>query len=201
MAGKKLTTMGKSLAELELLNCVKVLGKGETLLYPTDTIWGIGCDATNESAVSKVYRIKERPEDKSFILLVSSEEMLADYVEAVPPTAYDLIRATDDMPLTIIYSKGKNLPSNVVAKDGSVAIRVTNHPFCKELINRFGKPIVSTSANLSGQPFPLKLADISEMVVERVDHVAIVEENPLTELRPSRIIKLEADGMFRVVRE
>ena len=189
------------MAELELLNCVKVLEKGETLLYPTDTIWGIGCDATNETAVSKIYRIKERPEDKSFILLVSSEEMLAEYVESVPPTAYDLIRATDDMPLTVIYSKGKNLPLNVIAKDGSVAIRVTNHPFCKELIARFGKPIVSTSANLSGQAYPLKLSDISDVIVERVDHVAIVEENPLTELRPSRIIKLEADGMFRVVRE
>ena len=200
-ASENTEVMGKTWVELEILNCVKVLEKGETLLYPTDTIWGIGCDATDEQAVSRICRIKERMENKSFILLVSSEEMLSQYVAEVPPTAYDLIRASSDMPLTIIYPKGIHLPRNVVAGDGSVAIRVPRHDFCKEVISHFGKPIVSTSANLSGFAFPLKLADISDTIIERVDHVAIVEENPLTELRPSRIIKLEEDGMFRVVRE
>ncbi|MCM1042262.1 MAG: L-threonylcarbamoyladenylate synthase [Bacteroides sp.] len=192
---------GKSLQELQLLNCVKVLERGETLLYPTDTIWGLGCDATDEEAVSKIYRIKGRSEDKSFIILVSSVEMLQRYVKELPPMACDLLQAMSDTPLTVIYPQSANLPSNVHADDGSIAIRLVRNIFCAQLIERFGKPIVSTSANLSGEPSPLCLADISEQLINDVDHVAIVEDSPNRELRPSRIIKLEKNGMFRVIRD
>lgn len=192
---------GKTWEELEVLNCVKVLRKGETLLYPTDTIWGLGCDATCAEAVSRVYRIKNREEDKSFIILADSADMLKAYVEDVPPVAYDLLQAMDNTPLTIIYPKGKNLAANVLGADGSIAIRIVNNRFCAEVISRFGKPIVSTSANISGFPAPLKLGDIDDSIIRAVDHVAIVEEQSFGEVRPSRIIKLEEDGMFRVIRE
>lgn len=192
---------GKTLQELQMLNCVKVLERGQTLLYPTDTIWGLGCDATNQDAVSKVYRIKGRSEDKSFIILVSSTEMLRHYVDDLPPMACDLIQAMDQTPLTIIYPKAVNLPPNVPANDGSIAIRLVRGIFCADLITRLGKPIVSTSANLSGEPSPLCLADLSDELVASVDHVAIVEDSFKRELRPSRIIKLERNGMFSIIRD
>lgn len=191
----------KTLQALQLLNCVKVLERGQTLLYPTDTIWGLGCDATNAEAVSKVYRLKERGEDKSFIILVSSIDMLRQYVDELPPMACDLLQAMDQTPLTVIYPKAANLPSNVTAQDGSIAIRLVRDIFCAQLIERFGKPIVSTSANLSGEPSPLCLAEVSDQLIANVDHIAIVEESSKRELRPSRIIKLEANGMFSVVRD
>lgn len=192
---------GKSLQELQMLNCVKVLERGETLLYPTDTIWGLGCDATNQDAVSKIYRIKGRSEDKSFIILVSSMDMLRHYVEELPPMVCDLMQAMNETPLTIIYPKSANLPSNVSANDGSIAIRLVSGIFCAELITKFGKPIVSTSANLSGDPSPLCLADISDTLIAAVDHIAIVEDSSSRKLRPSRIIKLEKSGMFSIIRD
>lgn len=192
---------GKSLQELQMINCIKVLRRGESLLYPTDTIWGLGCDATNEAAVSNIYRIKGRSEDKSFIILVSSMEMLREYVEEIPPLAYDLIQAMDKTPLTVIYPKGKGLPPNVVANDGSIAIRLVENLFCADLVARFGKPIVSTSANLSGQPSPLSISDISDELIESVDHIALVEDSSNRKLRPSRIIKLETNGMFSIIRD
>ena len=191
----------KLLQELQMLNCIKVLERGETLLYPTDTIWGLGCDATNNDAVSKVYRIKGRSEDKSFIILVSSMDMLKQYVEELPPMACDLIDAMNETPLTIIYPKSANLPDNVTAEDGSIAIRLVNNIFCADLINRFGKPIVSTSANLSGEPSPLCLADISPQLISSVDHIAIVEDSSARKLQPSRIIRLEKSGMFSIIRD
>lgn len=191
----------KNMEDLEVRNCVKVLQKGEVLLYPTDTIWGLGCDATCAEAVSRIYRIKNREEDKSFIILADSVEMMEDYVQDVPAVAYDLLQAMESTPLTIIYPKGKNLPANVLGVDGSIAIRIVSNRFCARVISGFGKPIVSTSANISGFPSPLRLGDIAESIFEDVDHVAIVEEHSFGEARPSRIIKLEEDGMFRVVRE
>ena len=184
-----------------MLNCVKVLQRGQTLLYPTDTIWGIGCDATDAAAVSRVYRLKHRDEDKSFIILVDSMDMLRRYVADVPSVAYDLIEAMESTPLTVIYPKGVGLPQNVLGNDGSIAIRMVRNLFCAELVHRFGKPVVSTSANLSGQPSPLALSDISDELIAAVDHVAIVEESASGELRPSRIIKLEANGMFSIIRD
>lgn len=186
--------------EIEVANCVKVLLSGGTLLYPTDTIWGIGCDATRRESVSSVYRIKAREEDRSFIILLNSPEQLAQYVEDVPATAYDLLSAVQDSPLTIIYPKGKNLAENVMGRDGSIAIRIVHNAFCSALLQAFQKPIVSTSANISGQPSPLCFSDISSHIVSSVDHVAVVKEDTIAETKPSRIIKLEADGMFKVIR-
>jgi L-threonylcarbamoyladenylate synthase len=185
---------------IEILNCVKVLHSGGTLLYLTDTIWGIGCDATQEKAVSKVYRIKQRNSDCSFIVLIADENQLSNYVENVPPVAYDLIRAVDK-PLTIVYPNGKNVASNVMGRDGSLAIRIVKSEFCRELICSFGKPIVSTSANVSGEDNPTTFSSISPVIISEVDHIAIQADNPFMEIKQSRIIKIEKNGMFTVLRD
>ena len=186
--------------EIEVTNCVKILQTGGTLLYPTDTIWGIGCDATCKESVSRIYRLKARPEDRSFIILLSDPALLSQYVEEVPALAYDLLESMADSPLTVIYPKGKNLAENVLGGDGSIAIRIVHNAFCKALLKEFGKPIVSTSANISGEPSPMCFSAISPHIVSGVDHVALVHEDTIAETKPSRIIKLEADGMFTVVR-
>lgn len=187
--------------DVEIKNCSKVLLSGGTLLYPTDTVWGIGCDATNLDAVSKVYNIKQRGDDSSFILLLDRIENISKYVEYIPPIAYDLISAVNKTPITIIYPKGKNLAKNVLGADGSIAIRIVNNDFCKRLIAQIDRPIVSTSANLSGEPTPLNFSNISQYVMDAVDHIAIVDNPCMSGLQPSRIIKLEADGMFTIIRE
>lgn len=187
--------------EIEVANCVKILQTGGSLLYPTDTIWGIGCDATRRDSVANIYRIKAREEDRSFIILLSDPSQLTQYVEEVPSTAYDLLSAVQDSPLTIIYPKGKNLADNVLGRDGSIAIRIVHNAFCKALLTAFKKPIVSTSANISGEPSPLCFSAISPRIVSSVDHVAVVQEETIAETKPSRIIRLAADGMFTVVRE
>lgn len=185
---------------IEILNCEKVLRSGGILLYLTDTIWGIGCDATQEKAVNKIYRIKQRNPDSSFIVLIADEDQLSDYVENVPLVAYDLIRAVDK-PLTIVYPEGKNVASNVIGKDGSLAIRIVKSEFCKELIRSFGKPIVSTSANISGESNPTTFSSISPKIISEVDHIAIQANNPFMEVKQSRIIKIEKNGMFTVLRD
>ena len=185
---------------IEILNCEKVLRSGGILLYLTDTIWGIGCDATQEKAVNKIYRIKQRNPDSSFIVLIADEDQLSDYVENVPLVAYDLIRAVDK-PLTIVYPEGKNVASNVIGKDGSLAIRIVKSEFCKELIRSFGKPIVSTSANISVESNPTTFSSISPKIISEVDHIAIQANNPFMEVKQSRIIKIEKNGMFTVLRD
>ncbi len=185
---------------IEVANCVKILKTGGTLLYLTDTIWGIGCDATNEDAVNKVYRIKRRDLDNTFLILIADEKDIEKYVENVPDVAYDLLDAIDK-PLTIVYPKGKNVAQNVLGKDGSLAIRVVKNEFCKEVIRSFGKPIVSTSANISGGNNPTTFSSISPIVVSEVDHVAVQADNPFTEIKQSRIIKIEENGMFSVLRD
>lgn len=186
--------------QIEIANCVKVLRNGGTLLYLTDTIWGIGCDATQEKAVNKVYRIKRRDLDRSFIVLIADEEDLANYVDNVPPVAYDLIKAVDK-PLTIVYPDGKNVAPNVMGSDGSLAIRIVKSEFCKELIRSFGKPIISTSANISGENNPLTFSSISQIIISEVDHIVVQPDNPFMEVKQSRIIKIEKNGMFTVLRD
>lgn len=192
--------MSVNLLNIEIENCVKVLKRGGTLLYPTDTIWGIGCDATLPESVSKIYRIKHREEDRSFIVLVSCVEQLSNYVEVVPDIAKDLLQAVDS-PLTIIYPKGKRLAENVMGKDGSIAIRVVKTEFCKKLLQKFGKPIVSTSANISGEPSPIHFNSISPLIKSSVDHIVMIPDAIISEVKPSRIIKIEDSGMFEVIRE
>ena len=184
--------------EEEVERTVAFLKAGKTILYPTDTIWGVGCDATSSRACEKVYIAKQRPKNKSLIVLVDSFERLHDYVVEVPPIAIDLIKAAKK-PLSIIYAEGKNLARNISA-DKSVCIRVVNHDFCKEVIRRLGKPITSTSANLSGQPSPLTYNDITEEMKQSVDYTVQLYHDVMERPKSSTIIRLFEDNTFEIVR-
>lgn len=168
-------------------------------MYPTDTIWGIGCDATNSMAVDKVYRLKRKMERKSLIILIDEAEKIEDFVSVIPENAWDLLEHVDT-PLTIIYPGAKNLAYNVIAVDHSVAIRVVNNEFCKRLIKQFGKPIVSTSANISGNKPPRGFKSISREIVDGVDYVVNESLDQLQQVKASRIIKLNLNGEFRIIR-
>jgi L-threonylcarbamoyladenylate synthase len=185
--------------EQELWKTVEILRSGGTILYPTDTIWGLGCDATNFEAVENIYKLKHRVESKSLIVLIDDENKLHDYVEKVPEISFDLINSLDK-PTTIIYSKAKNLASNVVASDGSIAIRVTKDLFCRELIKLFGKPIVSTSANISGDPSPVIYRDVSDDLLNGVDYIVNLYHGRMNSPKPSTIIRLFENGEFIIVR-
>ncbi len=186
--------------ETDLNKCLEVLKQGGTILYPTDTIWGIGCDATNPKAVAKVYRIKKRMETKSLIVLVEDEARLQRHTGPIPEIAWDLIHSVDT-PLTIIYPQARNLARNVIASDGSIAIRMVKNEFCDLLIRRFDRPIVSTSANLSGQPAPLIYKLIPDEIREQVDYVVTLYHDVLREVKPSTIIKLKESGEFEIIRK
>ena len=177
-----------------------VLKKGGIILYPTDTIWGLGCDATNPSAVDKIFRIKSRNESKSLLVLVDGIQMLERYVNDIPEIAYELIDVSDG-PLTLIYPSGKNLAPGICNEDGSVGIRVCHDEFCSELINRFRKPIVSTSANLSGKPSPENFGDIENPVIEAVDFVVNYRQDDRQKFNPSPVIKLEKNGTIQIIRK
>lgn len=185
--------------EQELWKTVEILRSGGTILYPTDTIWGLGCDATNFEAVENIYKLKHRIESKSLIVLIDDENKLHDYVEKVPEISFDLINSLDK-PTTIIYSKAKNLASNVVASDGSIAIRVTKDLFCRELIKLFGKPIVSTSANISGDASPVIYRDVPEDLLNGVDYIVNLYHGRMNSPKPSTIIRLFENGEFIIVR-
>lgn len=185
--------------EEEVERTVAFLKAGKTILYPTDTIWGIGCDATNSKACEKVYEIKHRPAKKSLIILVDTAERLQDYVVNLPVIAYDLIRAAKS-PLSIVYSESKNLAKNV-SSDKSVCIRVVRHDFCKEVIRQLGHPITSTSANLSGQPSALTYNDISEEIRRSVDYTVQLYHDVMEKPKSSTIIKLNSDNTFQILRQ
>lgn len=186
--------------EEEIKNSVKALKSGKTILYPTDTVWGIGCDAGNARAVSRIYKLKRRTENKSMIVLLDDPAKLKNYMKKVPPVAIDLLESIDT-PLTIIYPESKNLAKNVVANDHSIAIRITTNEFCRRMIAEFGKPIVSTSANLAGERSPLVFSQIHETIRNGVDYVVNLYHRKISESRPSTIIKLEVNGEFRVIRD
>jgi L-threonylcarbamoyladenylate synthase len=185
--------------EREIQHCLKVLRSGGTLLYPTDTIWGIGCDATDSMAVDKVYLLKRRMERKSLIVLLDEEEKIRNFVTVVPEIAWDLLKNVDT-PLTIIYPDAKNLAANVIADDHSVAIRIVRNDFCRRLIREFGKPIVSTSANISGHNPPDIFKNISSEIINGVDYVVDESLDLLQQVKASRIIKLNLNGKFRIIR-
>ena len=172
--------------------------EGGVILYPTDTIWGIGCDATNEDAVRRVYEIKQRQDSKAMLVLVDSSVKVDFYVRDVPEVAWDLIDLADK-PLTIIYSGARNLAANLLAEDGSVGIRVTNEDFSKRLCQQFRKAIVSTSANISGQPSPKNFSEISEEVKSAVDYIVGYRQEEMSNPKPSSIIKL--DKVIKIIRE
>ncbi len=190
--------MSEKLKE-EVEKSVKLLRQGKILLYPTDTIWGIGCDATNAKAVERVYKLKNRHEQKSMIVLLADKEKIQDFVEDVPPIAYDLIENAAS-PITIVYEKAKSLPKNLVASDGTIAIRVVKGDYCTAVIRELGKPMVSTSANISGEPAPRTFGQISETIKERVDYVVDVHRSRIRSVRPSTILKLETNGTFKILR-
>ncbi|MEO1261835.1 MAG: L-threonylcarbamoyladenylate synthase [Bacteroidota bacterium] len=184
----------------ELEPILDTLENGGTILYPTDTVWGIGCDATNALAVSKIHAMKRLEQDQPFILLVSSIEMLKEYVEQVHPRIETLL-LFHERPLTIIYPNAKNLASNAVADDFSVAIRIPHDPFCKNLIEDFGKPLVATSANINNAPAPSHFGEISSAVIVGVDHVVKHRRMDKEMNQPSVIAKLDESGELVFIRE
>lgn len=173
---------------------------GNVILYPTDTVWGIGCDAENAQAVQKIFKIKEREESKSMILLVADKQMLLRYVKQLPEN-FDEVVAKQERPTTYVLSEPQNLPKEIIAEDGSVAIRITDDEFCHRLIRHSGRPLVSTSANISGEPSPKTFADVSEAIKERVDFVVNWRRDDDMASQPSRIIKLSPDGEQTVLRD
>ncbi len=179
---------------------LRTLEEGKIILYPTDTVWGIGCDATNFQAVEKIYKIKHRVESKSMIILLDSFEKLSNYIEKIPDIAEDLIHSLDE-PVTIIYSNAIRLASNVYAPDFTIGIRIVQDDFCKELIARFGKPIVSTSANFSGSETPVLFNHISPEIKEAVDYIVKYKQDVFTRSKPSTIIRLYQDGNYTLVRK
>jgi L-threonylcarbamoyladenylate synthase len=176
-----------------------VLQKGGVILYPTDTIWGLGCDANNEEAVKRIYDIKKRDDSKSMLVLMENPSLLDRYVEEVPEIAFDLIDLTDK-PLTIIYDGAKNLAKNLIADDGSIGIRFTTEAFCSDLIRRFKRPIVSTSANVSGKRSPENFDEIDQEIIEAVDYVVKYRQDDTQKAVPSGIIKLGRGGEIKIIR-
>ncbi len=183
----------------ELNNALESLQNKGILLYPTDTVWGIGCDATDKNAVEKVFNIKQRSESKSLIILVDSLEMLEQYIDEVPDTLLEILKKFN-RPTTVIYKNPTGLAKNVIAIDNTVAIRIVQDKFCKKLIKRFGKPIVSTSANISGEPAPTSFKEIDISILDTVDYVVNLQHDKKTKAT-SRIIMINKDGLVKVIRD
>ena len=183
----------------DIKKACQVMQEGGVILYPTDTIWGIGCDATNEEAVRRVYEIKRRADSKAMLVLVDSAVKVDFYVQDVPPVAWDLLDVADK-PLTIIYSGARNLAPNLLAEDGSVGIRVTAEEFSKSLCFRFRKAIVSTSANVSGEPSPRTFSEISNDIKSAVDYIVSARRDEKGSSKPSSIIKLGQGGEVKIIR-
>ena len=175
-----------------------VLNRGGVILYPTDTIWGIGCDATNAIAVERIYAIKRR-NDRTMLVMVDGFDMLSKYVEVIPDIALQLMNQTTN-PLSMIYPKARNLAVNLTADDGSIGIRIVNEPFCRQLIRQFGKPLVSTSANISGSPAPATFGEISEEIRSAVDYIVSWRQDDRQPAIPSSIVKLNVDGNYQIIR-
>jgi len=183
----------------DIQQALEVLRQGGTILYPTDTIWGIGCDATEEKAVRMVYKIKKREDKEGMLVLLDSKNLLPLYAE-VPDIAWKLIEVTEN-PLTIIYPGARNLAPSLLGSDGSVGIRIVRDSFCKKLIEQYKKPVVSTSANISGAIAARTYAEISREIINSVDYVVKYRQEDMTKTSPSGIIKLGSNGEVQVVRE
>ena len=189
----------KAQQDAEIVQCLKTLSAGGLILYPTDTVWGIGCDATNAEAVKRVYQLKRRDDNKALIVLIDSADHLDHYVIDVPMIARELIDVAVK-PLTIIYEGAYNLAPNLMGEGESVGIRIPNDEFCHRLCERYGKPIVSTSANVSGQPTATTFAAIDESIVQGVDYAVNYRRDEATPRQPSNIIMLHRDGTFKIIR-
>ncbi|MCU0379303.1 MAG: L-threonylcarbamoyladenylate synthase [Bacteroidales bacterium] len=184
----------------DIKNALKVLREGGVILYPTDTVWGLGCDATRSDAVRRVYDIKQRADSKSLIILVNSVTMLSRYVDNPPDIALELAEMTEK-PLTIVYDRGRSLAEGVKADDGSVGVRICADPFCDELLNAFRKPLVSTSANISGSEAPAFFDEISDEIKSAVDYVCHWRQNDRSRAAASSVIKVSANGVIKILRE
>ncbi len=183
----------------ELKKTATILQSGGIILYPTDTIWGIGCDATRPDSVQNIYRIKQRDDRKSMLVLVDGIAMLERYIDKIPPSALEIIRKAVKA-TTIIYPGARNLANNLIASDGSIGIRITSDPFCRQLIETTGKPIVSTSANISGKQSPSVFQEINIEILDQVDYVVQWRQDETGPASPSAILKLEADGSITTLR-
>lgn len=186
--------------EDDIRNAVEVMRKGGVILYPTDTVWGIGCDATNAEAVARVYEIKKRADSKALICLVDSDARLQRYVKKVPNVAWELLDCADK-PTTVILDGAVNLAPNLIAEDGSIALRITQEAFSKELCYRFQRAIVSTSANISGEPTAQNYCDISQEIIDAVDYVCWTRRQEHKPHKPSSIIKLGLGGEVEIIRK
>lgn len=183
----------------DIRNALKVLRAGGVILYPTDTIWGIGCDATNAEAVRKIYAIKQRAENKSLIILVNSAGMLTRYVDNPPEVALQMAELTES-PLTIVYDRGRSLAEGVASADGSVGVRICTDPFCDELITALRKPLVSTSANISGSSAPALFDEISEELKASVDYVCLWRQDDRSRAKASSVIRVSGNGVVKILR-
>jgi L-threonylcarbamoyladenylate synthase len=184
----------------DIIKALEVLKSGGVILYPTDTIWGIGCDATNPEAVKRIYGIKQREDSKSMLVLMENPALLDRYVDDVPEIAWDLVEISTT-PLTVIYPKAKNLAANLLAADGSIGIRFTKEEFTKRLLQRFRKPIVSTSANVSGEKPPAFFDEISDEIKKQVDFIVEFRQDDISPAQPSSIIKLGVGGRIEIIRK
>lgn len=184
----------------DILNALKILRQGGVILYPTDTVWGIGCDATNEHAVRRIYHIKKREDSKSMLVLVDHSDRLNQYVSKIPDIAWDILNESVK-PLTIIYPDVINLAPGLLAGDNSAGIRVAGDDFCKQLIRKLGKPLVSTSANISGNPAPKNFSEIDTVIQKSVDYIVRYRQDDQIPRKPSGIIKLGVNGEVKIIRE
>lgn len=183
----------------DIKDCLTTLQKGGLILYPTDTVWGIGCDATHQEAVQKIFELKKRADSKSMIVLLENESNLPNYVASPEQTIFDYLKGVHS-PTTVIYPRAINLPKNLVAEDGSIAIRICKDPFCKQLLSLFGKPIVSTSANISGYPTPNCFQDIAYEILQGVDYVVNHRQEETEVQKSSSIIKWDEQGKLIILR-
>jgi L-threonylcarbamoyladenylate synthase len=183
----------------EVAKALKIIREGGIILYPTDTIWGIGCDATNTEAVKKIYRLKQRDEAKSMIILLDTENKLESYVSDLNPLAYDLIEYAEN-PLTLVLPGAKNISPALISSDGSIGIRIVKHPFCQQLVQQLRKPLVSTSANISGKPAPQYFSQIAPEIIEGVDYVVDIDQHSMEIKNPSTIMRLAPNGQFEFIR-
>ncbi|AMR31749.1 translation factor Sua5 [Mucilaginibacter sp. PAMC 26640] len=183
----------------EVNKALKVIQEGGIILYPTDTIWGIGCDATNTEAVKKIFALKQREESKSMIILIDTDNKLQSYITEVPEIAYQLIEYAEN-PLTLVMPGARNISPSLIAEDGSVGVRVSSHPFCQQLIQRLRKPIVSTSANISGHPSPEYFGKIEQEIIDGVDYVVDIDQYSTEVKKPSTIMRLDPNGSFEFIR-
>ena len=183
----------------EIQNAYEVIQKGGIILYPTDTVWGIGCDATNPEAVAKIYKLKKRAETKSMIVLMNGEKMIYNVFKEIPEVAWQIIDLSED-PITLVLDKPRNVAANLIAPDQTLGIRVVKEPFCFKLIEKMKKPLVSTSANISGQPTPKSFKEISPEIIKGVDYVVNLHREKIAG-KPSTIIKLTNDSQVKVIRK